>query len=421
METIQWAENIPVAGEFDVVVAGGGMAGAAAALSAARGGRGVLLLEKQCSLGGLATTGLINFWVPLCNGRGRMILRGLAEELFRLSIRDGFDTLPKPWRQGEPTVPTDQRCVSWFSAGLFSLQLLRLLRDAGVTIQYDALISAPVMDGRRCAGLIVDGKSGRRCYRAAAVVDATGDADVLCRAGVPTVDGADYFTYIGEGVTLAGCRDAAETGELFRAYYRPTGGDADLHGGHHPPDMPLYVGASAEVVNEYLQRNQLRMLEKEEGRPRGERNIHMLPGMPQLRTSRRLDGDATMTAEDVYRHQPDSVGVVCDFEFRDRLYEARYGALVRTGFDNLITCGRSVSAGGWAWDVMRVIPPAVLTGQAAGTAAALALDMNCPLPALPAPALQQALADAGALIHFSDSWVPEVERPDAHDVLQGHC
>ena len=61
MDTIQWREEIPVAGKYDVLVAGGGLAGAAAALSAARRGQRVLLTEKQCALGGLATTGLVNF------------------------------------------------------------------------------------------------------------------------------------------------------------------------------------------------------------------------------------------------------------------------------------------------------------------------------------------------------------------------
>ena len=94
MGSIDWKEKSPVAGEYDVIVAGGGLAGAAAALSAARLGKKTLLLEKSTALGGLATIGLINFWVPLCNGRGKQVIRGLAEEFLRLSIQYGFDTLP---------------------------------------------------------------------------------------------------------------------------------------------------------------------------------------------------------------------------------------------------------------------------------------------------------------------------------------
>ena len=71
MECMEWKESIPVKGYRDVIVAGGGVAGVAAALSVARAGKKVLLLEKANLLGGLATIGLINLFVPMCNGRGK--------------------------------------------------------------------------------------------------------------------------------------------------------------------------------------------------------------------------------------------------------------------------------------------------------------------------------------------------------------
>ena len=183
-----------------------------------------------------------------------------------------------------------------------------------------------------------------------------------------------------------------------------------MHGRRHPEGKATYKGASLEMVNEYLQENQLLMLEKETARPRLERNVHMLPGMPQLRTSRRIDGDATLTGEDKYRHCDTSIGAICDFEYRDLLYEVPYGTLVRTGFDNLMTCGRSASASGWGWDVLRVIPPAVLTGQAAGIAAAISLDTRAPVAQINVAPLQQALAESGVIIHFDDAWVPQNEE-----------
>ena len=69
MEFVQFSRNVPVRESYDVIVAGGGVAGSAAALSAARHGKKVLLLEKSTMLGGLATMGLINFFVPMCDGR----------------------------------------------------------------------------------------------------------------------------------------------------------------------------------------------------------------------------------------------------------------------------------------------------------------------------------------------------------------
>lgn len=420
MNAFTYQETIPKWDVFDVIVCGGGLSGIAAALSAARRGKKVLLLEKQCVLGGLATTGLVNYWVPLCNGRGKYIIKGMAQEFLQLSVKYGFDTFYPDWKDGEPDHPTRQRSDSWFSGGIFALALLKLLKDAGVEILYDALVSVPIMEGNHCKGVIIDGKSGRRFYGCKVLVDATGDATVLSQAGVPTVDGTNYFTYYGEGITLDGCRKAVEKKDIFLAYYHPYGGAANLHGGFHPKGKPLYQGVTMEVINEYLQENQLLMLEKEKDKPRTSRNIHMLPAMPQLRTARRIDADEVLKGEDCYHHSETSIGTICDFEHRDRLYEVPYGTLVKTGFNNLITCGRSAAGEGWGWEVLRVIPPAVLTGQAAGIAASMAIEEGCPIPEVPIAALQQALSETGVIIRFEDAWVPKEEHTDTHADLADH-
>ena len=248
MNAFTYQETIPKWDVFDVIVCGGGLSGIAAALSAARRGKKVLLLEKQCVLGGLATTGLVNYWVPLCNGRGKYIIKGMAQEFLQLSVKYGFDTFYPDWKDGEPDHPTRQRSDSWFSGGIFALALLKLLKDAGVEILYDALVSVPIMEGNHCKGVIIDGKSGRRFYGCKVLVDATGDATVLSQAGVPTVDGTNYFTYYGEGITLDGCRKAVEKKDIFLAYYHPYGGAANLHGGFHPKGKPLYQGVTMEVI-----------------------------------------------------------------------------------------------------------------------------------------------------------------------------
>ena len=208
VKELNWQETIPVAKKYDLIVCGGGVAGVAAALAGRRRGLSTLLLDKLCVLGGLATAGLVNYWVPLCNGRGKYIIKGLAQELLQLSLAHSFNTLSPDWKHGEPNHETTQRSDTFFSGGMFSLALLKLLTDEGVDIVYDALVSAPVMDGKHCAGVIIDGKSGRRFYPCAVLVDATGDASIMKQAGVPTTDGKNFFTYYGEGITLDGCRAA---------------------------------------------------------------------------------------------------------------------------------------------------------------------------------------------------------------------
>ncbi|MBT6144972.1 MAG: FAD-dependent oxidoreductase, partial [Gemmatimonadetes bacterium] len=78
--------TLPVTAEADVIVAGGGIAGVAAAIAAARNGASVCLLEKSYGLGGLATLGNVTVYLPICDGMGRQVMGGLAEELLHLSV-----------------------------------------------------------------------------------------------------------------------------------------------------------------------------------------------------------------------------------------------------------------------------------------------------------------------------------------------
>lgn len=420
MQYIKRNETIPIAGNYDVIVAGGGLSGVAAALSAARQGKKTLLLEKEAGLGGLATLGLVNTWVPLCNGRGKQVICGMAEELLRLSIQYGYDTLPDEWKNGEPKKTTNVRYTTRFSIGLFSLALVDLLHKTGVTIFYNTLVSSTVMRGGHCCGLIVDGKSGRQYYEAQVVVDATGDADILARAGVPTIEGKNFFTMYTFGVNLDGCKKAVENRNILHAYTTCFGGEATLYGQHHPEGMPEFLGVSAEMINDFLLKNQLALFENVKKQPRMERDLPSLPSIPQLRTTRRIDGDETLKMEDLYKHKATSVGVICDFEHRDRLFEVPFGALVHCGFDNIITCGRSAAGEGWCWDVLRVIPPAVLTGQAAGLAAAQSIDTNHPIYGIQISELQKSLENTGVIIHFNDAWVPKNLEVDTFVHLENH-
>ena len=157
--------------EYDVIVAGGGVAGVAAAVSAGRMGKSTLLIEKTIGLGGLATGGLINLFVPMCNGRGVQIIKGMAEELLQLSVKYGYDTIPEAWKNGEPGNGEKTRYISKFSAPIFTMALTAFIKEEGVDILFDTLITAPVMEGNVCKGLIVENKTfhcscyGRKCLQ----------------------------------------------------------------------------------------------------------------------------------------------------------------------------------------------------------------------------------------------------------------
>ena len=414
MEYIEETGKVPVCGRYDVIVAGGGVAGVAAALAASRQGKRVLLLEKSVALGGLATIGLINFFVPMCNGRGKQVIWGMAEEFLQVARQRSYDDLPPEWRDGEPKQPTAVRKCMRYSHTVFALEMVRLLREAGADILYDTVASRPVMQGGHCEGLIVEHKGGREFYAAGTVVDTTGEADILHRAGVPCVQGANYMTYLPKTITLDSCRRAVESGNIAKAYTGGmNGGAATLYGDRQPEGQRLFRGTHARDISEYLIDNQLLALEGIDPARRMEQDIAILPMMCQLRTTRHIDGEYTLKMGDCFRHFDDSVTAVNDFDERDLLFEVPYRTLYHRGFDNLLTAGRCASGEGYAWDILRVIPPAIVTGQAAGLAACQALDSGRGVDEIDVEALQKTLADQNVLLHFDDSWIPEQYAGDA--------
>ena len=425
MEKLTYSRSIPVKKAYDVIVCGGGVAGVAAAVSAANNGLSTLLLEKSNILGGLGTLGLINLFVPMCNGRGKQIIFGLCEKWARLSAKYGYDTIPAEWRDGEPKAYTEKRYTQRYSPYIFAIQLIEELQASGADLLLDCMACDPIMEDKVCRGVITESKSGIEFYTCGMLIDTTGDCDVLRRGGVPTVAGDNFFSYFGKMITLDTCRKAAETGDIRLAYTGVAGGNINLFGDGQPADVPRPSGLTVEEVTEYLVMHQKLMLEKLKGDDRRSRDIAMLPMMPNFRTTCRIDGDYTLTVSDCYRHFDDSVCAINDFEHRDHLFEVPLRTLTRRDFPNMLTAGRSASGGGYGWDLLRVIPPAILTGQAAGEAACLALQQGCGAAQVEIRALQNKLERENVMIHFPDSYLPEdrtviIHGKNAAEIEGGH-
>lgn len=124
----------------DIIVCGGGVSGVAAAVSAANNGFSTLLIEKSNMLGGLGTLGLINLFVPMCNGRGKQIIFGLAEKWLRMSATLGWDSIPEEWKNGEPKEPTLVRYTQRYSPAIFAYQLTQEVKSSGAA-SGDSLIN----------------------------------------------------------------------------------------------------------------------------------------------------------------------------------------------------------------------------------------------------------------------------------------
>ena len=394
--------------KYDVVVAGGGVAGIAAAVEAARCGKKVVIIDKSTQLGGLATIGLVNLFVPMCNGRGVQIIKGIADEMLKLSMKYGFGDVPSDWRDGEPGQNnTLQRLSVRFSAPIYSLALCEYVREHGIEIMFDTIITDVNAAGGHIDSVVAYNKSGHILYEADMFVDVTGDADVLNMAGVPTVTQGNYHTYYAFGTTVENCKKVAESEDMAKLNTSRFGGNANLYGANHPEGMKLWDGTDGDSVTDYFITNQLELLDNIRDEDRRSRDITLLPIMPQFRTTRHIAGNYTFTMEDAYKHHEDSVGAICDFTNRDFLFEVPYGTLVCDGFDNVITAGRSAAAEGYAWDVLRVIPPAILTGQAAGAAVCQAIDTKKSITEIDIKMLQEKLAGEDIIIHFDDALVPE--------------
>lgn len=168
-----------VRSEVDVIVCGGGTAGAVAAIAAARTGARTLLVEQYGSVGGMASTGMS--FLGVSDGAGRRALGGIGGELLERLAASGAAFEDRPDAQvGSVTV-----------ADPVALQqtLLEMLLEAGVAFLFHAFCVDAVTEGPRVRGVVVADKAGLELALARAVVDATGDADVAARAGARVVMG----------------------------------------------------------------------------------------------------------------------------------------------------------------------------------------------------------------------------------------
>lgn len=407
MDQVTLCKKLSMKKQYDVIVCGGGVAGVAAAVTAAKEGFSTLLLEKSNILGGLGTLGLINLFVPLCNGRGKQIIFGLCEKWVRLSAKLGYDTIPAEWKNGEPEEPTQKRYTQRYSPYIFALQLLQEVQESGAELLYDCIACDPVMDGNVCKGILTESKSGTEYYGCKMLIDTTGDCDVLRRAGVPTAAGENFFTYSGKMISLETCRKAIDSGNIRLAFTSVAGGKINLWGDHQPPEIPRWSGLTAQEVTDYLTTNQRLILSGLREEDRMTREITHLPMMPQFRTTCRIRGDYSLKIADAYRHFDDSVAAINDFDHRDHLWEVPLRCLTRRDFPNLLTAGRSADGTGHAWDMLRVIPPAIITGQAAAHAACLALREGTSAADVPIRRLQDQLEQDNIMVHFPDSYIPE--------------
>jgi hypothetical protein len=362
----------------DVLVCGGGFAGISAALAAARQGKKVILLEKQFILGGLGTAGLVTVYLPLCDGYGRQVSFGIAEELLRLSVSMGAeDRYPHNWLDSDDKTKRtaeDKRFEVQYNPQLFAILAEQLLTESGVTVLYGSYAVGVSKEDDRIDAVIIENKSGRQAISAKTVVDATGDCDIAYFAEVPT--------------------ENFKQGNVLAAWYYSLGqkgyklnmvGFADI------PDeqknnankielliSKRFTGLDGKEISEMVKLSHSSTLNDVIKNRKTDDTLvpTSIATIPQIRMTRRIVGEYTLHDTEVHKFFADSVGMVSDWRKRGPVYEVPFSTLVSKTVKNLITAGRCTSVTDSMWDIMRVIPCCAVTGQAAGTAAAICDDFT---------------------------------------------
>ncbi len=363
------AKKAALAGEYDVAVIGGGFGGVAAALSAARNGARTCLIEKYCVLGGLGTAGNVVGYLALCDGRGRQVSYGLAEELLLLPMKySGCRPLGKWGNKSGATRAelSETRYEMWYNPGPMMLGMEDLAEEAGVDLFYECRVTDVLKaDGGELEGVVIESSEGCSVIRAKAFVDASGDA-VLCNlcgesceiakenraaAWYFSVDASGFVSLEKNAVHPYNSRDAKR----------------------HPPFSGLdnlsvrkHILLSHSLVKSDLEKkNAMRSAA-------GEKPLYLfsLPSMPEFRMTRRLEGKCVIKKGDEHKWHEDTVGIFADWRKAGPVYALPLRALAAVKTPNLFTAGRCISSTGDAWDVTRVIPVCSVSGQAAGAAAA---------------------------------------------------
>ena len=398
MKTMDITSKVDIIDEFDVIVIGGGISGVAAAIASGRSGSRTLLIEKSVMLGGLATLGHVVIYLPLCDGKGRKIIGGISEELLHLSLKYGYGSLSESWLNGKAGSENGDRYQTVFNAPSFTLALDEVIENAKVEILFDTVFSVPVIDQGYCKAVIVENKSGRQGYTGKMIIDATGDSDVMFRAGAQCVEADNWLAYWGYYSDLESMKEAVASANIMKAIkLLAYGGD---RGGKGVPDgLKKFSGTNAKNVTEFVLQGRKLARELIAHKDKNEYSLLALPGMPQFRTTRRIKGCYELTGQDVFMHFDDSIGCTGDWRKEGPVYEIPFKSLISKEIKNIITCGRTIASGGDAWEVTRVIPAAALTGQAAGTAAALAAKSNSSIQEIQVGELQSLLSASGVLIH----------------------
>jgi hypothetical protein len=445
-----------------VLVVGGGPAGVAAAVAAARAGADVTLIERYNHLGGLSTGGLVVWIDRMTDWSGKQIIGGLTEEIIaRLPPSDVAGPPRAEWGSRDEATAAYwamrtsafHGVVTWsptVNPEWLKTVCQELVLEAGVTLIHHAWVVAPLRgEGDRVDGVIIESKQGRLAVMADVVVDASGDADVVAAAlqqagggdasatAIATatatapapapatesdIDEGDIHHAINTSWLLGGVdmpgwlafrRDDPQSYAQLMAQGRAEIGLFDKPFVSWRDDVALFMGPrrsglSALNLEDLTQveidsrRLMVRHLEFYRSHAPGFRDAFLIHMAPQVgaRHSRRVVGIKRMARDDWSRGvvHDDEVGISPSPALKFENVSVPYGCIVPRGLANVLAPGKHLSSDPSSHSFMREIPQCWLTGQAAGVAAAIGASSRSDLRTLDVRRLQRGLLEQRVLL-----------------------
>ncbi|MBT7665694.1 MAG: FAD-dependent oxidoreductase [Rhodospirillaceae bacterium] len=437
-KTIQEAaRESPVFAETDVLVVGGGPSGTAAAIAAGRLGADVTLVERYNHLGGLSTGGLVIWIDRMSDWNGQQVICGLAKDfLDRLPGDAVAGPARTDWGKSDAATAAywAQRTAAFHGIVTWSPTIdpeamktlsMQMALEQKVRLTFHAYAVDPIVEDGVMRGAIFESKEGRQAILAKTVIDTTGDADLLARAGLSfetDSDPTDIHSCINTAFMIGGVDMArwldfkANDEQGFKEFMNL--GRGKLQYFEKPfvswrDDIALFMGPrlagySAVDVEDLsaveIRSRQLTVGHVETYRQHapGFENAFLMLGAPQIgvRHSRRMEGlNKVVRAQwDGGKVWDDEVGVSTSLAPKFPNISVPYGALVPAGIDGVLAAGRHIACDTSSHSFLREVPQCWLTGHAAGVAGALAANAGIQPRAVEPRLIQRELLRQGAYL-----------------------
>ena len=438
---------------YDVIVAGGGPSGVGAAVAAARNGAKVLIIEKYGFLGGMATAASVPAFCPYTDGE-KVIIKGIGLEVLEAMKKEvNFESPVKDKKE------IIKRMYDWvpIDTEILKRVLDKLVLESGAKMLFHTLITDVVYEDGFVRGVFVENKEGRNKISCNYIIDCTGDADIVVKAGGQYEYGDEedlvqavtlcyrisnidmeamekYFKESGDDGNLTKAVDRArENGEFNFHEKRVCGfsvqndGVAGLNFGHIYEINPLKAEDMTRAEIESRQNIPAMMNFLRKYVPGLENAVLVSSGpMVGVRETRRIIGDHRLTAKDYFErvqyedtiaryaypidvHASKARSITYNYKdendeyitskYKDgESYTIPYRALLPKDLRNVIVAGRPLSADRAMHGSFRVMPACFATGQAAGTAAAICSKEGIELRQVNIKELQENLKEQGAYL-----------------------